>query len=182
MAFKTHLDRENRPWYCIPTRPWKCKNCVNMHRNLRRTSLYLPVPELRHHTHTRIIHHHQWGRNISWERSPCRHVMGSNKPPVASYTLTSQGGLYTWLRHTSQGRPNDRKYQIKGGPNGWINLWNHQHYHFLPMLGRARQKCILLVIHTISRLLHPYEPLKRDDPSHSASFREKVIFLNTRIV
>ena len=70
MAFKTHPDRENIPWYCIPARTCKCTDSSDMHHNSGKTILYLSAPSVWHHTCTRIIYHHHWGINQTWGQYP----------------------------------------------------------------------------------------------------------------
>ena len=118
----------------------KRTDSINMHRNCRETSLYMSAPALRHHTRNSRIYHHQWGINQPWEKVPCRHIMGREKPTVASPTLTSQGIIPAWLWTTSQGRSAHSGYQSKGGLNGWIHWWHHHHYHLKPTMGGARQE------------------------------------------
>ena len=82
MAFKTHPDKKNIPQCFIPRRPCKHENRVNMHCNCSKTRLYMPAYAFQRHTHTRIIHHHQWGRNSPWGLFTHRSVMGCDKPLV----------------------------------------------------------------------------------------------------
>ena len=144
MAFKTHPDGENIPWCFIPVRPHKRTDSVDMHRNFRKTIIYLSAYDLWHHTCTIRIYHHQWGINRPWERSPLIHVMGRVKPTVASSTLTPHGRLHAFLWPTIQCRPFCSEYLGKGGLNGWLNWWHHHHYHWQPTLGGARQERIFI--------------------------------------
>ena len=144
MALKTHPDRENRPRWCILTRPHKHTNSINMHRNCRKTSLSLYAPSLWHHTRTSRIYHHQWGSNQPWGKSPRRHVMRREKSTVASTTITYQERLPTCLWHSIQGRPARSGYWSKVGLNGWIHWWHHHHYHWWPTLGGARRGRIFI--------------------------------------
>ena len=179
MDFKTHPDRKNRPRCCIPTISQKHTNSVNMHCNSRKTILSVPASSLQNHTRTRIIHHHKWSSNIPWEWSPRRHVMGCDKPTVASYKITPQVGISNWIRPTSQGR----QYQRKGGLNGWIRWWHHHNDHLQPVVGVAHKKISLIGHpHHIKTAAFRKNLWNEMTPSHSANLREKVIFTNTRIV
>ena len=140
MALKTHPDRKNRPRCSIPARLHKRTDISNMHRYCGKTSLSMSVPELWHHTQISRIYHQQWGRNRPWEKYPRRHAVVRDKPTVASLTLTYQGRLPSWFWTTSQGRPDRSGYRGKGGLNGWIYWWHHNHYHWRPIMGGARQE------------------------------------------
>ena len=140
MAFKTNPDRENRPWFCIPAFPRKLTDSGTMHHNYSKISLSLSVSALWNHTRTSIIYHHQRGRNLHWERSTCRHVMGCDKPTVATLTLTPHGIIPACLWPMSQGRPTRSEYRGKRGPNVWIRQLHHNNYHWQPIMGGARQE------------------------------------------
>ena len=56
MDKKTYPYWKDRPGLCLPLDKCKYDNPIDMHRNNRRASLYLPEVNLWHHTHTRRIY------------------------------------------------------------------------------------------------------------------------------
>ena len=92
MANKTDPYWKDRPGHSLPPDTSKYKNCVNMHSNSRRASLYLPTVTLWHHTRTRRIYDCQWNCNRPIKRSTPGRILGHIWPKLTTQILTPTGG------------------------------------------------------------------------------------------
>ena len=75
------------------------------------------------------IHNHEWGRKRPRKWSPHGNIMGCNRPPINSQTLTPRGGLRTYFRLASKSGHNSGGCGIKGILNEWIHRQQHHPHH-----------------------------------------------------
>ena len=88
---KTDPYWKDRPGQILPPDTFKWSNCVDMHSNIRRSSLFLPVVTLWYHTRTSRIYYCQWSSNRPGKRSALGRILGHRWPKLATQILTTTG-------------------------------------------------------------------------------------------